>query len=133
MDIAGIDHHLIELLGLEGTARLLVDRPNNPGIDINLYQCHHNITRRTTLDIESDVLDLARSLAEARRISVGKAISLLARKGALAQPPLTERNGFCVFPVADPNAKFGSEDIRAAFEADDRASARDFLNPLPPA
>jgi hypothetical protein len=88
---------------------------------------------RTTLDIESDVLDLARSLAEARRISVGKAISWLARKGAVSHTPLGERNGFCIFPVTDPQAKFGPEDVRAAFDNEDRAHGRDFLNPLSPA
>jgi hypothetical protein len=84
---------------------------------------------RTTLDIESDVLDLAKSLADARRISVGKALSSLARKGALAQIPLGERNGFSVFPVADSRVKFGLEDVQSALDAEDRLSARDFLNP----
>jgi hypothetical protein len=87
---------------------------------------------RTTLDIEPDVLDLARSLAEARRISVGKALSLLARKGAQSHTPLGERNGFCIFPVADLRVKFGPEEVRAALDEEDRASGRDFLNPLAP-
>ena len=87
---------------------------------------------RTTLDIESDVLDLAKSLAEARRISVGKALSWLARKGALARTPLGERNGFSVFPVADLKPTFGPEDVLAALDVEDRARARDFLNPGPP-
>jgi hypothetical protein len=87
---------------------------------------------RTTLDIEPDVLDLAKSLAEARRISVGKALSWLARKGAVSHAPLGERNGFSIFPVADAHAKFGPEDVRPALEAEDRARGRDFVNPLPP-
>jgi hypothetical protein len=37
--------------------------------------------------------------------------------------------GLSIFPVADPHAKFGPEDVRAALDAEDRASARDFLNP----
>jgi hypothetical protein len=88
---------------------------------------------RTTLDVESDVLNLAKSLAEARRISVGKALSWLARKGAQATTPLSERNGFCVFPVADPQGRFGPEDVRAALDEEDRAIGRDFLNPSSPA
>jgi hypothetical protein len=88
---------------------------------------------RTTLDIESDVLDLAKSLAEARRMSVGKAVSWLARRGAQAQTPLSLRNGFAVFPVADPNATFGPDEVRDALDADDQASGRDFLNPVSPA
>lgn len=36
---------------------------------------------RTTLDIDEDVLAVARALASARRISVGAAVSELAREG----------------------------------------------------
>jgi hypothetical protein len=84
---------------------------------------------RTTLDIEPDVLDLAKSLADARRISVGKALSALARKGALATVPLSERNGFSVFPVGDSQVKFGLEDVQATLDAEDARSGRDFLKP----
>lgn len=82
---------------------------------------------RTTLDVEPDVLDLAKSLADARRISVGKALSWLARKGAQAQTPLGERNGFCIFPVADPQGRFGADDVQAALDAEDLTHAREFL------
>lgn len=88
---------------------------------------------RTTLDIEPDVLDQAKALADARRVSVGKALSWLARKGSLAQMPLSERNGFAIFPVGDAPVKFGPEDVQAALDAEDRLNARDFLNPAPPA
>jgi hypothetical protein len=88
---------------------------------------------RTTLDVEPDVLDLAKSLAEARRISVGKALSWLARRGALAQTPLKERNGFFVFPAGDAESRFGLDDVRAALDADDRLIARQFLSPDQPA
>jgi hypothetical protein len=84
---------------------------------------------RTTLNIEPDVLDLAKSLADARRISVGKALSALARKGALATVPLSERNGFSVFPVGDSQVKFGLEDVQATLDAEDARSGRDFLKP----
>jgi hypothetical protein len=88
---------------------------------------------RTTLEIEDDVLDLAKSLAEARHTSVGKALSWLARRGAKTAAPLSYRNGFCVFQVADPNATFGPEDIEAALAAEDRQHARQFLHPTSPA
>jgi hypothetical protein len=87
---------------------------------------------RTTLDIESDVLDLAKSLADARRISVGKALSWLARKGATAQTPFGQRNGFSVFSVADSSAKFGPDDVREALDAEDGLIARDFLSSVSP-
>ena len=63
------------------------------------------------------------------RRSVGKALSSLARKGALATVPLSERNGFSVFPVGDSQVKFGLEDVQAALDAEDARSARDFLKP----
>lgn len=85
---------------------------------------------RTTLDIESDVLDQAKVLADARRISVGKALSWLARRGSLAETPLRERNGFPIFAVGDSAVKFGSEDVQAALDAEDQLYARDFLNPV---
>lgn len=40
---------------------------------------------RTTLDIEDDVLEVAKSLAKHRRLSLGKAVSDLMRKGV--EPP----------------------------------------------
>jgi hypothetical protein len=93
---------------------------------------------RTTLDIESDVLNLAKSLADAQRISVGKALSYLARKGATARAPVHMRNGFPVFAVpdsqmADSAIKFGPADVQAALDAEDEAYGRFFLSPVPPA
>jgi hypothetical protein len=88
---------------------------------------------RTTLDIEPDVLDLARSLADARRVSVGKALSWLARKGAEARTPLASRNGFAVFPVFDPDFRFGPDEVQAALDAEDLEGARNYLSPSSPA
>lgn len=87
---------------------------------------------RTTLDIEDDILDLAKSVAEARHTSVGKALSWLARRGAKTPAPLSCRNGFSVFQVADPTATFGLEDTEAAPDAEDRRNSRQFLNPSQP-
>lgn len=81
---------------------------------------------RTTLNVDSDVLDLAKSLAEARGISVGKALSYLARRGAAAQTPLKGRNGFCVFAVSERTPQFGADDILDALEAEDRLAGRTF-------
>jgi hypothetical protein len=88
---------------------------------------------RTTLDIEPDVLDLAKSLAEARQTSIGKALSWLARKGSIAQTPLTERNGFYVFPQGESDSRFGLDDVQAALDAEDRLIARQFLSSERPA
>lgn len=55
---------------------------------------------RITLDIDPDVLAAARELAEARKTTVGRVISDLARQ-ALTRPPEPRpvcRNGFLVLP-----------------------------------
>jgi hypothetical protein len=84
---------------------------------------------RTTLDIDSDVLEAAKSLAEARKTSVGKALSQLARRGVTAHAPLSTRNGFSVFQVPDGTPSFGPEEISAALDAEDRLASREFVEP----
>jgi hypothetical protein len=59
---------------------------------------------RTTLLIEDDVLDVARSLAEAEGKSVGQVISELARLGLAPRPQELVDEGFPVFSVA-PDAR----------------------------
>ena len=49
---------------------------------------------RTTLDVEADVLDAANAVAAARGISVGAALSELARRGVAARTLLRAQNGF---------------------------------------
>ena len=82
---------------------------------------------RTTLDIDSDVLEAAKSLAEARKTSVGKALSYLARRGVTVHAPLSARNGFCVFQVPDGTPAFGPDEIRDALDAEDRLASREFV------
>jgi hypothetical protein len=69
---------------------------------------------RTTLDVESDVLDAARTLAVARGVSVGAALSELARRGAAARTPFGARNGFPVFQVLVGTPDFGPDEVAAA-------------------
>ena len=84
---------------------------------------------RTTLDVESDVLDAARALAAARGVSVGAALSELARRGVAARMPLSSRNGFPVFQVPAGTPGFGPDEVAAAEEREDREAARQFLEP----
>jgi hypothetical protein len=70
---------------------------------------------RATLQIDDDVLEIARSIAASRRISLGKALSFLARKGAESQIAVREVNGFHVFDVSLQDApSFGPESIEIA-------------------
>ena len=84
---------------------------------------------RTTLDVESDVLDAARALAAARRISVGAALSELARRGAAARTPLGARNGLPVFQIPVGTPGFGPDEVAAATGREDLEAAREFLEP----
>ena len=81
---------------------------------------------RTTLDIEDDVLALARSLANARKISIGKAVSYLARRGAAARASLTTKNGFRVFSLDEKTPRFGPDDVSKALEIEDANDAAGF-------
>ena len=84
---------------------------------------------RATLDVESDVLDAARALAVARGVSVGAALSELARRGVAAQTPLSARNGFPVFQVPAGTPGFGPDEVEAATRREDLETAREFLEP----
>jgi hypothetical protein len=76
---------------------------------------------RTTLTIDDDVLEVARGLAEARRIPLGKALSALARRGAEARERSVSRSGFHTFTLSEPAATFGWAEVTAALEAEDIA------------
>jgi len=74
---------------------------------------------RTTLDVEADVLDAAKALAIARGVSVGAALSELARRGVAARIPLSARNGFPVFQVPVGTPGFGPDEVAAATARED--------------
>ncbi|MEP7352123.1 MAG: hypothetical protein ABI824_02725 [Acidobacteriota bacterium] len=75
---------------------------------------------RTTLNVDDDVLDVAKSMAHVRKMSVGEALSELARRGMTA--PVTFKRdpdtGFLMFDGIDfPNIT--PEDIKRLEEEDD--------------
>lgn len=55
------------------------------------------IVLRTTLDIDTDVLQAARELAEAHGQTIGQVVSALARKGLEAPRAAGVRNGVPLF------------------------------------
>ena len=58
-----------------------------------------NDAMRTTVNLDDDVHKLACAVAELRSISLGKAISDLARKGARAEMPTRKVRGLVVFDL----------------------------------
>lgn len=74
---------------------------------------------RTTLHLDSDVYQAARSLAAARGQGLGSVISTLVRKGLQAQPSGDRertRRGFPVFDVASEAKPITTEAVRSALD-----------------
>jgi hypothetical protein len=64
---------------------------------------------RTTLTLDDDVLELAARQARSRGLSLGKAVSDLARRGLNTPTPLQERNGLVVFQLPEDSPKVTTE------------------------
>ena len=71
---------------------------------------------RTTLDIDDDVLRLARSLARAQGMSIGRAISSLARKGLTSSltDGLDDEDGIPIFRVSSQAAELTLDMVKDA-------------------
>ena len=68
---------------------------------------------RTTVDLDPEILSAARQLAAARSISLGKALSELARRGLAPQKRgRGAKKGFPVFDVSAGARPLTSEDVR---------------------
>ena len=73
---------------------------------------------RTTLDIDADVLEIAKERAKGSKVSVGKALSDLARRGMQSRIQLFEKNGVYVIPASVGGGAFGPEDVKAALDSE---------------
>jgi hypothetical protein len=71
---------------------------------------------RTTMNVSEDVLYAARSLATAKGISLGDAVSELARRGLKATSVSAESEFVPVFSVSEGTPLFGPEDVAKAEE-----------------
>lgn len=67
---------------------------------------------RTTLSIDPEVLTAAKKIAAARSISLGKAISELAKRGLEVRAKVGKRNGFPTFQVAKHATALTPEQVR---------------------
>jgi len=81
---------------------------------------------RTTLNIDEDVFQLAQALADAQRISVGKALSELARRGTQVRRRGVSKSGFITFGSRS-GRPFGPAEIQAAMDAEDAEIAAHFI------
>jgi hypothetical protein len=71
---------------------------------------------RTTLTIDDDLLEAARSIARSENRSIGKVISDLARRGLAPRSEGGSRSGFPVFQVDSDVSPITSEMVRRAAE-----------------
>lgn len=69
---------------------------------------------RTTLDIDDDILKAARSLAAGQGISLGKAISELARRGL--RPGPVDTVGFPTFSVNPEDPPITPEHVKSLLD-----------------
>lgn len=77
---------------------------------------------RTTLNLDKDVLDAARNLARRRQITLGAAVSELARKGLSTGSGPSSTIGKDMLPkfhVAEEAPSFGTDDVTRALNEDD--------------
>ncbi|MEA2165734.1 MAG: hypothetical protein QOK37_3861 [Thermoanaerobaculia bacterium] len=71
---------------------------------------------RTTLDIDEDVLQAARSVASAEGKNIGKALSDIARRGLAPRSQTKTRSGFPVFEVAPDSPAITLEMVKDALD-----------------
>lgn len=86
---------------------------------------------RTTINVDDDVLEYAKSLAGGRQISLGQALSELARKGmnspvGMKKDPVS---GFWMFDVPASGSKFGLAEVQRALDQEDLEYAKYFRKP----
>jgi len=67
---------------------------------------------RTTLSTDDDVLEAARCLAEARGITLGEAVSTMARRGMVKIGLKMSPSGILVFDTPDDFPTIDEEDVR---------------------
>lgn len=76
---------------------------------------------RTTLTIDDDVLEAARTLAQASGRSLGETVSTLARRGLKPAPAVEYRGSFPVFEVRETAQVFGPREVELALDENEPA------------
>jgi hypothetical protein len=89
---------------------------SSPALTTARGKPHPSPMKRMTLVIEDDVLEAARSLAEAEGRSLGQVISMLARRGLAPQRQEDLGESFPVFSVSPDAKPLTMEMVRQALE-----------------
>ena len=67
---------------------------------------------RTTLQLDDDVFDLVRRLADSRRVSLGRTVSDLVRKGLATQARVRTQKGLVVFDLPEDSPLVNMEGVK---------------------
>jgi hypothetical protein len=67
---------------------------------------------RTTLSLDDDILALAARQAKLRRVSLGKTVSDLVRRGLSAPTPAQDKGGLVVFQLPADSPSVTTEAVR---------------------
>jgi hypothetical protein len=88
---------------------------------------------RTTLNVDDDILEVAKSIADVHRISVGQALSDLARKGLNAPMGIRKDpvSGFWVFDVPEGAPVITMETVQRAIDQMDQEEAEEYAKHFP--
>lgn len=73
---------------------------------------------RTTLNLDEDVLEKAKSYAEGRSLSLGSAVSELIRRGLTAKRPTRMVHGLHIVDLPPDSPRITSDQVRELEEAD---------------
>jgi hypothetical protein len=72
---------------------------------------------RTTLNLDDDVLELAKQYADSRSVALGKAVSELVRRGVRSRVPTRIVNGFHVVDLP-PDSPIVTTELVSKLEAE---------------
>lgn len=67
---------------------------------------------RTTVNLDDDVLELAKNYAQNRSVAIGKALSELVRRGLDAPPKTRTVNGLVVFDLPKSGERITSAKVK---------------------
>lgn len=73
---------------------------------------------RTTVNLDDDVLQMAKQYARNRALGLGQAVSELVRRGINASRPTRTVNGLLVFDLPADSPRVTTEDVRTLEDED---------------
>lgn len=73
---------------------------------------------RTTVNLDDDVLHMAKQYARNRALGLGKAVSELVRRGINASRPTRTVNGLQVFDLPADSPRITTEDVHSLEDED---------------